>query len=154
MLFSHDTEHSLACVVDLVNSSPAVNSEERLPDLAALAGFVVRHEVSEVSSLNANDLRAVHELRDAIRPVFGTTDDARAARIINSLVGRSPVTPRLTDHDGYTWHMHYFSPGASLAEHLLDQRGIAALQIGLDPNPFEILDQGRSAPERAATGPA
>ena len=129
MLFSPDTEHTLACVVDLVNSSPAVNSEERLPDLAALAGFVVRHEVSEVSSLNANDLRAVHELRDAIRPVFGTTDDARAARIINSLVGRSPVTPRLTDHDGYTWHMHYFSPGASLAEHLAVDCGMALAHV-------------------------
>jgi predicted RNA-binding Zn ribbon-like protein len=129
VLFSHDTEHSLACVVDLVNSASSVNNTELLPDLGSLADFVARHRISEVSELTPGDLHQVHDLREAIRPVFGVTDDAHAARIINTLVARSSVTPRLTDHDGYSWHVHYFSPGASLAEHLAVDCGMALAHV-------------------------
>jgi predicted RNA-binding Zn ribbon-like protein len=39
------------------------------------------------------------------------------------------VTPRLTDHDGYDWHVHYFAPGASLAEHLTIDCGMALAHV-------------------------
>ena len=57
MLFSHDTEHSLACAVDLVNSAPVDGADEGLPDLAALHDFVHRHDVSEVGRLTTADLQ-------------------------------------------------------------------------------------------------
>lgn len=129
MLFSHDTEHSLACVVDLVNSGPSAGNEEMLPDLDALADFVVLHDVSEVNELSRADLQAVHRLRDTIRPIFTTTDDTTAAMIVNALVLQAPVTPRMTAHDGYAWHMHYFSPGASLVDHLAVDCGMALSQV-------------------------
>lgn len=129
MLFSHDIEHSLACVVDLVNSAPVGGGDELLPDLDALGEFVARHDVSEVTQLTLADLRAVHDLRDEIRPVFGSPQDETAARIVNRLVSQAPVTPRLTDHDGYAWHIHYFSPGASLADHLAVDCGMALAQV-------------------------
>lgn len=129
MLFSHDTEHSLACVVELVNSSPGTAGEELLPDVTALAQFVARHEVSEVGDLDDRDLAAVHELRDLIRPVFAAPDDRAAATLVNGLVGRAAVTPRLTHHDGYSWHIHYHSPGAALAEHLAVDGGMALAQV-------------------------
>ena len=40
MLFSHDIEHSLACVVDLVNTGPTRTGEEQLEDLDDLRSFV------------------------------------------------------------------------------------------------------------------
>jgi len=129
VLFSHDVEHSLACVVDLLNSDPVAAGQEQLADLAALESFVQRHEVSEVGALSRTDLVAVQRLRDRIRPVFTATDDEAAARLVNRLVAESPVTPRLTDHDGYAWHMHYFSPGATLAEHLAVDCGMALAQV-------------------------
>lgn len=129
MLFSHDSERALGCVVDLVNSAPSPSTVELLPDLDALGDFVARHELSEVTRLTRGDLAAVHALRDVIRPIFGTSDAARAARIINSLVSQAPVTPRLTDHDGYQWHMHYFSPGVSLADHLAIDCGMALAHV-------------------------
>lgn len=128
MLFSHDTEHSLACVVDLVNSAGEGESDH-LSDLDQLSDFVTRHDVSEVSQLTHDDLRAVHDLRNAIRPIFGAPDDATAAKAINRVISKSPVIPRLTDHDNYDWHMHYFPPGALLAEHLAVDCGIALAQI-------------------------
>ena len=129
MLFSHDTEHSLACAVDLVNSAPTEGCADQLGDIDALGDFVLRHQVSEVSRLARADLEAVHRLRSRIRPVFGLTDDAASARVVNTLVSQSPVTPRLTDHDGYHWHMHYFAPGAPLADHLAVDCGMALAHV-------------------------
>ena len=54
------------------------------------------------------------------RPVL-----AAAAGQINELVAAAGTTPRLTDHDGYDWHVHYFAPGASVADHLAADCGMA-----------------------------
>lgn len=129
MLFSHDTEHSLACVVDLANSAPSTSTAESLPDLDALDRFVHEHDVSEVGRLTQGDLDAVRRLRDDIRLIFDSPDDQSAAELVNALVSQAGVTPRLTDHDGYDWHIHYFTPGASLAEHLAIDCGMALAQV-------------------------
>jgi predicted RNA-binding Zn ribbon-like protein len=39
------------------------------------------------------------------------------------------VTPRLTDHDGFPWHLHYFAADASLAEHLRIECAMALAQL-------------------------
>jgi hypothetical protein len=129
VLFSHDTVHSLARAVDLVNSAPSGAGAEELPDIDALTAFVERHDVSGVGRLTAGDLVEVHRLRDHLRPVFLSPDVATAAAMVNHLVSRASVTPRLTDHDGYDWHVHYFTPGASLAEHLAIDCGMALAQV-------------------------
>ena len=129
MLFSHDTEHSLASVVDLVNTSPDAGGGELLPDVQALSGWVRRHDVSGISRLTADDLDAVRLLRDRIRPVFSAPDDASASEVVNALISQAPVTPRLTDHDGYAFHIHYFAEGASLVDHLATDGGMALAQV-------------------------
>ena len=125
MPFSHDVEHALACVVDLVNSV----AEGGLDDLDDLSDFVTRNDVSELGQLTSPDLVAVRELGTRIRPVFDCASDAEAAAMVNALIAGSSVTPRLTDHDGYHLHLHYFSPGAALAEHLAVDCGIALAQV-------------------------
>ena len=67
----------------------------------------------------------MHALRDAVAAVFDAADDRSAAEAVNTLVSLATVTPRLTDHDGYDWHVHYFAPGASLADHLAADCGMA-----------------------------
>jgi predicted RNA-binding Zn ribbon-like protein len=129
VLFSHDTEHSLACIVDLVNSAPSSTTEEQLTGLDALRAFVDRSEVSEVGELTEADLLGVRALRQVIGAVFDATDDASAAAAVNTLVSQAAVTPRLTDHDGFDWHVHYFTPGASLAEHLTIDCGMALAHV-------------------------
>lgn len=129
MLFSHDTEHSLASVVDLVNTAPSAGNGELLPDLDALAEWVRIQDVSGVSRLTQDDLDAVRELRDRIRPVFNAPDDATASQVVNALISQAPVTPRLTNHDGYDFHIHYFAEGASLVDHLAIDGGMALAQV-------------------------
>jgi len=129
MPFSHDTEHSLACIVDLVNSAPTPGTTEMLPDLDALSDFVARHDISEVSRLTIRDLQGVYHLREDIRAVFASGSDAEACALVNRLISQAAVTPRMTDHDGFTWHIHYFAPGASLADHLAVDCGMALAQV-------------------------
>lgn len=125
MLINHDTRCALDSVVDLVNSAPQVEGRETLADIADLRRFVDQHQVSEVGGLEQADVTAVHAVRARFTEIFAATDDASAANGLNALITAAGTTPRLTDHDGYHWHVHYFAPGASLADHLAADCGMA-----------------------------
>ncbi len=129
MIFSHDTEHSLAAIVALVNTTAGGNGGEGLPDIAALEQFVRDHSISDVGHLDERDVDAVRALRGRMWAVFASQDDAGAAAMVNRLIGIAPVTPRMTDHDDYDWHVHYYAPGATLAEHLAVDGGMALAQV-------------------------
>ena len=129
MLFSHDTERALHCIVDLVNSAPTSDAQDLLAGVAALRRFVAEHRVSEVGELSAADLDEVRALRSELSAVFDADDDGSAAEVVNTLVSRCAATPRLTAHDGYDWHIHYFAPGASLTEHLRIDCGMALAHV-------------------------
>ncbi|MFI6449000.1 CGNR zinc finger domain-containing protein [Kitasatospora sp. NPDC050543] len=125
MLITHDTECALSILVELLNTSPDACGSELLPDIAALEAFVVRQEISEVDSLTAADLRAVHELRAQLRVVFSAGSTAEASELVNAVVAAAGTTPRLTDHDHHGWHIHYFAPHAALGDHLAAELGMA-----------------------------
>lgn len=118
MDLGHDTVCALGTIVDLVNSSPDVGGAEGLADLDDLAAFVRRREISDAGKLTTEDLEAVRRLRARLDAVFRAADQAEAVRLVNALVADARTTPRLTDHDGWPLHIHYFAPGARLAEHL------------------------------------
>ncbi|MFF3348525.1 CGNR zinc finger domain-containing protein [Streptomyces sp. NPDC002779] len=126
MLITHDTRCALDAVVDLVNTAPDDDgTQEALPDVAALADFVRRHEISDVGVLSELDLSAVRKIRARFAGIFAAPEARSAAGLINELIAAAGTTPRLTDHDGYDWHVHYFAPGASVADHLAADGGMA-----------------------------
>ncbi|MGP3980280.1 CGNR zinc finger domain-containing protein [Streptomyces sp. KR80] len=133
MLINHDTRFALDTVVDLVNTAPEGDPEspgpgaapDALPDVTALQAFVKRHNISDVGVLDERDLAAVRSVRDRFAEVFAARDPRGTAELINAMVAAAGTTPRLTDHDGYDWHVHYFAPGASLADHLAADGGMA-----------------------------
>ena len=130
MLFTHDTEHALGTVVDLVNTGAVVAGQDHLPDLAALQSFVDRNGVSDVCDLDAADLEATLRLRDRFHELFQTPADTEGTvRRVNAIVGEARTSPHLTDHDGYDWHVHFFAPGSRLAEHLAAECGIALAYV-------------------------
>lgn len=132
MIFSHDTARSLQIVVNLVNSGPLCGGVESLPDTEALDTFVEHHRLSETSPDNADkaeDLAEIHVLRERLRAVFELDDAALVAHTVNALLRQSPICPRLTDHDDYDWHMHYFAPHATLTEHLAVDGGMALAHV-------------------------
>ncbi|MEV5604281.1 CGNR zinc finger domain-containing protein [Streptomyces sp. NPDC052299] len=131
MLIPHDTRIALDLVVDLVNTAPDSEPEgggapaDGLADVAALHAFAARHRVSGIGVLDERDLRAVHDVRARFAEVFAAGDAHTAAGLVNALVAEAGTTPQLTAHDGYDWHVHYFSPDASLADHLAADCGMA-----------------------------
>lgn len=126
MLITHDTRCALDAVVDLVNTAPEDHTtDDGLADVASLADFVRKHEISDVGVLSEYDLAAVHKVRGKFAGIFAAGDPRVAAALINELVATAGTTPRLTDHDGYDWHVHYFAPGASVADHLAADCGMA-----------------------------
>ncbi|MEU0101829.1 CGNR zinc finger domain-containing protein [Streptomyces sp. NPDC006267] len=138
MLIPHDTRIALDTVVELVNTAPenepprhdpalgtAGGSEDGLPDVAALYAFAERHLISGVGTLGGRDLAAVRDVRARFAEVFAAPDPRTAADLVNRLVAAAGTTPQLTDHDGYDWHVHYFAPDASIADHLAADCGMA-----------------------------
>ena len=135
MELGHDTEHALATIVDLVNTRatdvPASDGGTERPhadglaDLAALRGLVERREISDAGALTTEDLAAVRRLRERLHAVFLAPDEPTAVSLVNRLVADGRTTPRLTDHDGWPLHIHYYAPGARLAEHLAADCGMA-----------------------------
>ncbi|MBB1242860.1 CGNR zinc finger domain-containing protein [Streptomyces durbertensis] len=125
MLINHDTRFALDGVVDLLNTAADEDKPDTLTDLDALRGYVERNSISGVSRLAEADLAAVREVRDRFAEVFAAPDTRTAAELVNALVAKAGTTPQLTDHDGYDWHVHYFAPGASVADHLAADGGMA-----------------------------
>ncbi len=132
MPINHDTRCALDCVVDLLNTAPDCEGREGLADLDALRRFVSRNRLSDVDRLGEADLAAVRRVRERFAEVFTTPGTRAAADLINTLVAEAGTTPRLTDHDSYDWHVHYFAPGASLAEHLAADGGMALAFLVVD----------------------
>ncbi len=125
MLINHDTRCALDCVVDLLNTAPDEHTPDTLTDVEALRAFIVRNTISGVDALDETDLAAVRNVRERFGEVFAAPDERGAAELVNTLVASAGTTPQLTDHDGYDWHIHYFAPGASVADHLAADGGMA-----------------------------
>ncbi|MFF0064362.1 CGNR zinc finger domain-containing protein [Streptomyces sp. NPDC005279] len=125
MLIPHDTRIALDTVVDLVNTAPDSEQDDGLTDVAALYDFARNHSVSGVGDLGPRDLKAVRGVRAQFAEIFAAPDSRSAAELVNELVAAAGTTPQLTDHDGYDWHVHYFAPGASVADHLAADCGMA-----------------------------
>jgi hypothetical protein len=127
VLINHDTRCALEHVVDLLNTAPGTGDGEGLPDVTALRRFVGGLTISgvDIDALDDADLTAVRRARGQFERIFAAPTTREAARLINEVVADAATTPQLTDHDDYDWHVHYFAPGASLADHLAADCGMA-----------------------------
>lgn len=128
-MFGHDEEHALGTVVDLVNTAPETAGSERLAGIDELHELVRSQEISGVGELTAADLYAIRRLRAHLLEVFEAPASDAAAGLVNAIVATARATPRLTDHDGHQWHVHYFTPDASLTEHLAADCGMALARV-------------------------
>lgn len=127
MLFSHETERALARVVELVNTD--TTDDTLLEDPADLQSFIGTHDSSEVGAESRTDLAAVRRLQERFRAAFTATSDTEAAALVNDLLGASPVTPRLSVHDGYAWRLRLLTPAAQLAERLAVDGALALADV-------------------------
>jgi predicted RNA-binding Zn ribbon-like protein len=100
-------EQPVRLALDLVNDPPATAIE--LAARCHAAGFV-----TDVAA-RAEDLAETRAfLADWLAVVDATDGDSRAERL-NVLLAGASAYPRLSNHAGDGWHLHYRDPGLSLA---------------------------------------
>ncbi|WP_433497257.1 CGNR zinc finger domain-containing protein [Sphaerimonospora sp. CA-214678] len=141
MPFGHDMVYSLATVVELINT--ATGDHDGLTDIDDLRTFVRSRRISGVGAVTVRDLTEVRTLRTDFHDIFTSSDRVSVVTRLNKLLGRTRITPRLTEHDGFSLHVHYFAPGASLAEHLAAECGVALAHV-LAENEWERLRKCRA----------
>ncbi|GAA1510980.1 CGNR zinc finger domain-containing protein [Sphaerisporangium rubeum] len=131
MPFGHDMACSLAAVADLINTAPqtAADGSDGLATLPDLEAYVSRRKVSGVGEVRQADLEQARALRATFLDIFASPDASTAVERVNALLERTRITARLTEHDGYPLHVHYFGPGASLTEHLAADCGVALAHL-------------------------
>ncbi|USY22932.1 CGNR zinc finger domain-containing protein [Nocardiopsis exhalans] len=89
----------LALAVDLANRpcTDTADLERRCAD----AGFLLERAVGEV------DLAAVRDFLTGWAEVIDSPDEPTRAERLNALLAEYSGPPRLTDHAGTGWHLHY-----------------------------------------------
>ncbi|MGW6061476.1 CGNR zinc finger domain-containing protein [Streptomyces sp. NPDC055189] len=84
---------------DLANRRP--KSAGELADRCRAAGLVLEHPVVP------EDLDRTLEALDAWEKVVDAGDEEERAELLNRMLAASAAYPRLTDHAGSGWHLHY-----------------------------------------------
>ena len=88
--------------------------------------------------VNDRDAVALRRFQKDLRPAFeaSAADDAQAVvDVLNSLLERHPITPRIADHNPARLHIHVANKAASVADLLIAESllGLANLVCDLGP---------------------
>ncbi|MGA5821788.1 CGNR zinc finger domain-containing protein [Kitasatospora sp. NPDC094028] len=94
----------------LANRRPASAAE--LAERCSSAGLVLERPVAEA------DLAVVGEALDAWGRVVDAPDERARAALLNAMLAASASHPRLTEHGGEGWHLHYREDGPPVGEML------------------------------------
>ncbi|WP_069885996.1 CGNR zinc finger domain-containing protein [Streptomyces luteocolor] len=84
---------------DLANRRPA--GPEELAERCRAAGLTLERPVT------AQDVERTHAALDAWEKVVDATDESERAALVNAMLAAASAYPRLTDHAGDGWHLHY-----------------------------------------------
>ncbi|MEV0281159.1 CGNR zinc finger domain-containing protein [Streptomyces sp. NPDC050610] len=84
---------------DLANRPPA--SAEELADRCRAAGLTLEQPATP------QDLRSVRTALVAWEEVVDADGEQERAELVNRMLAGSAAHPRLTNHDGDGWHLHY-----------------------------------------------
>lgn len=125
MVFTDDTELSLAALAALVNTGTA---DERLPDLEALEAFLLRWSWTGSRRRDAAELAAVRDLRPRLR-AFWTLDRDGVVVLINALLAEYRALPQLVRHDRWDYHLHATSEAAPLADRMAVEAAMAMIDV-------------------------
>jgi predicted RNA-binding Zn ribbon-like protein len=127
MLFSDDTEVSLAEAAALVNTIGL--DGDTLVTLADLDDFLARHPYSGVIRGTPEELQAVRDLRPRLRKFWTVKDRDEAAALVNEILAEADARPYLVRHDQWDWHLHVTRPDAPLADRIEAETAMAFLDL-------------------------
>ncbi|MFT3699346.1 MAG: CGNR zinc finger domain-containing protein [Kofleriaceae bacterium] len=120
MIFAHDTEDALGCLVALVN--------EPLPDLEALDRFVKIREWTGKHERTQEELAAVRALRLRLKK-FWQLEEAGVVALVNELLRDGHALPQLVKHDRWDYHIHATPSDAPLARRMAVEAAMAMVDL-------------------------
>jgi predicted RNA-binding Zn ribbon-like protein len=100
-------EDPVRLATDLASAPPS--TPEELAERCVEAGVVLERPAT------ARDLAEVEAFLTRWLEVVDTDSPRRRAELLNTLLAESSAFPRLTDHAGDGWHIHYRDSDLSLA---------------------------------------
>ena len=127
MLFSYDTEISLAESAALVNTVGL--DGDTLVTLADLDDYLARTPYSGVIRRTEEELESVRALRPRLRKFWTVKDRDEAAALVNEILTEADARPYLARHDGWDWHLHVTRPDAPLADRIAAEAAMAFLDL-------------------------
>lgn len=89
----------------------------------------VLEEYGENSKVENGDLENLEKVTRELLVVFSTSDAKRAADLLNGLLERYASKPRLSSHNGSTWHIHIDSSDQAPWDEWLATSSALALAI-------------------------
>ncbi|MET0134686.1 MAG: CGNR zinc finger domain-containing protein [Kibdelosporangium sp.] len=92
-------EDAVNLAADLANRRP--ETVEELAQRCHAAGLALARRVT------AQDLDRTQAILDGWESVVDATDERERAELVNRMLAESAAYPRLTDHAGTGWHLHY-----------------------------------------------
>lgn len=130
MIFTHDTELSLACAAALVNTVPTASKsgDDELATTADLVGFLDDQEFTGSRAGTREELDAVRALRPRLRALW-SADRETAVDEINALLREGAALPQLRRHDGYDWHIHATEAEAPVVTRLQVEAAMALVDV-------------------------
>lgn len=130
MIFTHDTELSLACAAALVNTVPSASKSGRdeLESVADLVEYLDVQEFTGSRSGTTEELEAVRSLRPRLRAIWLAERDA-AVEQINALLREGVALPQLRRHDGFDWHIHATESEAPVVTRLQVEAAMAFVDV-------------------------
>jgi predicted RNA-binding Zn ribbon-like protein len=126
VVFTHDTEVSLAAAAALVNTDQA--DDDELADLAALDRFVERWGWTCPRRHDQHELDQVRALRPRLRRLWGLDEDG-VAESVNQMLREARALPQLVTHGEWGYHLHATPPGAPLAEWIAVEAAMAFVDV-------------------------
>ncbi|MBG6084659.1 CGNR zinc finger domain-containing protein [Zhihengliuella flava] len=131
-------EYAVLLAASLANEWPADRAgiEERTRQFGMTMAFPVA----------PGDHEATRGVIDAWLEVVDAADDPTRARLLNAQLAAATAYPRLTDHDGEGWHLHYRDQNQALP-HVLR----AVIGVG---TALHLTTRGMHRLARCAAGPA
>ena len=127
MLFSHDTEASLAGIATLVNTKGL--DGDTLLTLTDLDHFLARNPYSGVIRRTPEELESLRALRTRLRKFWTIEDRDEVAALVNEILEEADARPYLARHDEWDWHLHVTRPEAPLAERIAAEAAMAFLDL-------------------------
>jgi predicted RNA-binding Zn ribbon-like protein len=117
------------------SSAALLNAE--LTDLDALVGYLAGRAWLQPQVVE-KDVTALRRFQRDLRPAFeaSAADDAQGVvDVINALLERHPITPRIADHNPANLHIHVANRAASVSDLLIGESllGLANLVCDLGP---------------------